>query len=158
MSVLRNNLATHRWKAGDWPTAATELQKLVTERMKSHGPYHRDTVATRHALSGVLIDLQDFDGAAAELDEVIEGMRQLAGPKHHDTLHRWYELACVYERMGRYHQAAEALQAILADQLMVLGDSDQAVTTTKEALARVTAASRTEPSPAGPSREADREA
>ncbi|WP_250291578.1 tetratricopeptide repeat protein, partial [Frankia sp. CiP1_Cm_nod1] len=158
VSVLRNNLATHRWKAGDWPTAATELQKLVTERMKSHGPYHRDTVATRHALSGVLIDLQDFDGAAAELDEVIEGMRQLAGPKHHDTLHRWYELACVYERMGRYHQAAEALQAILADQLMVLGDSDQAVTTTKEALARVTAASRTEPSPAGPSREADREA
>ncbi|EIV96216.1 BTAD domain-containing putative transcriptional regulator [Frankia sp. QA3] len=138
VSVLRNNLAMHQWKAGDGVAAAAVLQDLVTERMKSHGLYHRDTVATRHGLSQVLVDLEDFAGAAAELDEVIKGMSQLAGPRHPDTLHRRYELACVYERMGRQHQAAEDLQAVLTDQLAVLGDSDEAVTATKEALARLT--------------------
>jgi hypothetical protein len=120
---------------------------LLTERIKSHGPYHRDTVATHHCLGEVLTDLHDFAGAAAELDEVIEGMRRLVGPRHPDTLRRRYERACLDERMGHHRQAAEALTEILDDQLTILGDSHELVTETRAALTRLTSNPATRPRP-----------
>ncbi|MEV0178345.1 tetratricopeptide repeat protein [Streptomyces sp. NPDC050625] len=128
--------AVEHGKAGDWKGAAEQLQKILDEQTRIHGPEHADTLRTRqsyaHSLGGAGTPVQ----AAGLLRQLLAEQLRLLGPDHEDTLRTRQFLAVNLGEAGHREEAVGMLRVLLADRCRVLGAEHPHTLRTRHILAR----------------------
>ncbi len=125
-----------RLDAGGAAREAEALQQLLEHQVRTLGPVHPDTLATRASLGSLRGEAGDAEGAVSILEEVLADMVRVLGPNHPGTLTTRGNLAYWRGRAGDAAGAVAAYRELLTHQLQVLGPDYPTVLTTQANLAR----------------------
>ncbi len=140
---LGDNLRLHTqrysaYRIGGNHDRAAHMKKTIQATLKLYREsYSNDPAITPHLLerSGeAYCALHEWDKAPESFQLAVEAYKSLKGLDSSDTLFFQYKIASTYTRLGRYHEAVELLEMVLAKQKSVLGPNHRNVRWTKEEL------------------------
>ncbi|MFG2435848.1 protein kinase [Streptomyces sp. NPDC048508] len=104
-------------------TEALALIRAVTaERERDLGPDHSATLDAISALAPLLTHMGELDEAERIYDVLVPQLVRRLGPDDLQTLEARVGLARVHRRLGRHHDAAQALREVLAKRRLRLGE------------------------------------
>ncbi|CAL9652011.1 protein kinase domain-containing protein [Streptomyces sp. enrichment culture] len=104
-------------------TEALALIRAVTaERERDLGPDHPATLEAIAALASLLTDQGELNKAERMYDVLVPQLVRRRGPDDLQTLEARVGLARVHRRLGRHHDAAQALREVLAKRRLRLGE------------------------------------
>ncbi|MEU9190113.1 tetratricopeptide repeat protein [Streptomyces sp. NPDC048484] len=103
------------------PDAEAVVRALADALAAVHGPDHRDTLAARHLLVGVLRDQHRFEEAVGLAWDLLAVREAVRGPEHPYTLLLRAELALLLHRTGRTGEATALAGQALATATNVQG-------------------------------------
>ena len=148
--TARNNLAGAYGDVGCFGEAIELFEQVLAEQERVLGPDHPDTLITRNNLAGAYHSAGRF-GEAIELYEQVlaeyervlgddhpdtfELFEQVLGDDHPDTLTVRDNLAGAYDSVGRFGEAIELYEQVLAGYEWVLGDDHPDTLTVRDNLA-----------------------
>ena len=122
-----------------------EAEPLLKEVLAKHeqklGPDHPDTLATRHNLASLYMDMGRREEAETLLKEVLAKREQKLGPDHPSTLATRGMLGFLFAQIGRSQEAGLLLEEVLAGQEQKLGHDHPHTLITRAALDRLRARS-----------------
>jgi hypothetical protein len=97
------------------------IEQRLTDQLRTLGPDHPDTLATRANLAFWLGQAGDVVAAVEIFEQLLTDRLRLSGPDHPDTLITRNGLAMSRNKAGDAAGAVEAFEQLLADQIRVLG-------------------------------------
>ncbi len=98
------------------------LREQVATNEKLLGDRHIETVKSRNALAGFLVNSRRFEEAIPIQQEAVAGFIAVEGPDDKSTITAQVNLALTLERAGRLTEACDTIEIALAAQRRTLGD------------------------------------
>jgi hypothetical protein len=71
---------------GDHAEAEAGYRDVLAARLRTLGPDHPDTLATRHEIARILVERKDYAAALAEYRNVLSAELRVLGADHPGTL------------------------------------------------------------------------
>ena len=140
---LGDNLRLHSqrysaYRIGGNHDRAAHMKKTIQATLELYREsYSNDHVITPHLLerSGEAYSaLHEYNTALESFQLAFEAYKNLKGLNSRDTLFNQYKIASTYVRLGRFHEAVELFEMVLAKQQSVLGPNHREIRWTKEEL------------------------
>ncbi len=140
---LSKNLNLHRWRClayrrmGIYDKAAYVEKCLRATLQKCLESYGNDDGIPPNLLRSMGCAYNELDEYHTALEAYQLAIGAFAKSKEfisRDILHIQYRIALTYKNLGRYHEAKELLEMVLAKEQSVLSPSDREIRWTKEAL------------------------
>jgi hypothetical protein len=132
----RCNIAFWLAQEGQVEQSIAYSQTLLTDQVRILGADHPDSFATRYWIACCQIERGSLQVALATLDHLIRNTTEAVGSEDGLTLRARSGRAYVLAELGRTSEAAIAGEAVLADQIRVLGPNHDDTCTTRERLAQ----------------------
>jgi tetratricopeptide (TPR) repeat protein len=120
---------------GRYGDAEHILREVLTERERTLGPEHPDTLATRHYLASALFYQGKYGQAETEYRAVLKLREKVLGPEHPDTLRTRNNLALALSNQAKYGEAETEYRALLKLKEKVLGPEQSSTLVTRSGLA-----------------------
>ncbi|MFF3089952.1 tetratricopeptide repeat protein [Streptomyces nojiriensis] len=127
-----------RWPASPWSADSPSLhQQNLTDRERTLGPDHPQTLSSRNNLALALQALGRHQEAASLHQQVLSDLGRIFGPDHPQTLSSRNNLANALQALGRHQQAADLHQQNLTDRERTLGPDHPQTLNSRNNLARL---------------------
>lgn len=118
---VRRTIGLSYLALGEWPAAATQLEKSLALNRSESGDMSPETLTIWNDLAMVYREQGRLPEAMAACEKAIEGRRQVLGEEHRDTLVSRGYLAEVYKEQGRVPEAEALNRVILEARRRTLG-------------------------------------
>ena len=109
---LLNALGQVQLSLGRHEKAGFSLEQAVAYRREVLGAMHPKTIETRHHVAHQTMAVGDYSKAAEATVEVIDCRRILFGDQSEEVIESQKLLVSIFNRQGRYEEAAETLRTI----------------------------------------------
>jgi tetratricopeptide (TPR) repeat protein len=138
--ALRSRRALALRFLGHYQGAEAEYLQVLDARLRVLGPYHHDTLITRHEIAATLAARGKPADAEAVFRQVLEARLRVLGPVHPSTLTTGHEIAVALAAQGRAADAEAVFRQVLGARLRVLGPDHPSTLTTRHNMAVALAA------------------
>jgi serine/threonine protein kinase len=120
-AAVRSVMGDAYTNLGDFAEAKTQLEASLRLRSQQLGPEHPDTLASMHALLGMLHNLGRFAEMVPLAKRTIELRAKILGQEHPDTLRSMHWLVTAYFDLGQFAEMETLAARTLGLQKRVLG-------------------------------------